>query len=101
MAACGGRTQPGNTPLPQCAGLTAVIVTNGWNQAVDISAGDPDNAGFTLLGSVMAGERAEYTLPAGTKRVTMARIRTIDPDPRSQNMMQSMYSQVRFRYVCR
>lgn len=97
-AGCGSRNPPStDASASRCAGQQAVIVTNDWNEAVDIYARIGDNARANLLGTVQPGERAEFGLRQGTRNVTAAPSRPIQPSFTPP----AMRSLVRFRYVCR
>jgi hypothetical protein len=96
--ACGNPNNPAQTgaKLLTCPGQQVAIVTNDWNEAVEIFA-STDSAQPTLLGRLNPTERVEFVLPAGTIAVKPVPARAIAPsyDPPAMKQL------VRFRYLCR
>ena len=99
LAACGGGRNPPSTDasIASCSGQRMVIVTNDWNEAVEVYATVAEDARRSLLGIVTPGQRAEFGLPEGTKNVSSLPARSIQPS----YMPPAMRQLVRFRYSCR
>ncbi len=97
LAGCGGRGDPESEPGPvACAGQQVVIVTNDWNGAVDVLA-HTASATPTELGTVPAGDRAEFLLPGGVGSVSAKPSGLGDPSRNPTTLRQ----RVRYRFVCR
>ena len=95
-AACGGGNDPTTVPATaSCRGQQVAIVTNDWNETVEVFARVGDNAMANSLGRVSPGERVEFTLSQGARRVYAAQLAGRSYTPPAMRQL------VRFRYVCR
>jgi hypothetical protein len=90
LAACAGRPVRENSILSNCRGQRSVVVSNDWNQGVDIYA-----SGDRIVGTVRPGGREELILPDNAAYV-YARA-----TPRAGNWQTPNGRVVRFRYLCR
>jgi len=100
VAACGGKTPPDTSAMPaqaNCTGQRVAIVTNDWNESVEIYAVEPDANRPTLLGHLAPTERVEWALPPGVQTVKPVTARAIQPSYEPPAMKQL----VRIRYICR
>jgi hypothetical protein len=95
--ACGGRGGDGSVRPQDCTGQQVLIVTNDWNEAVEVYASMQGQAMAQTLGTVLAGSRAEFTLQPGTRSAAVRPARAIQPSYTPQGMRQL----VRLRTVCR
>jgi hypothetical protein len=98
LAACGGGSgTPNVSAAPNsCSGQQVVTVTNDWTGGVDIfgrvGGGEP-----RPLGTVPAGSRAEFPVPAGTTEVYPLQEGRDVANATSRNLRQF----VNIRYQCR
>jgi hypothetical protein len=90
LAACAGRAVRENSISSSCRGQRIVVVSNDWNQTVDIYA-----SGNRIIGSVRPGGREELFMP---DNATYAYARAT---PRAGNWQTPNDRVVRFRYLCR
>src|SRR5437867_1520408 len=68
-AACASAPAVERLPETSCLGDQYAIVTNRWNMAVDVRADVKDQAAPMTLGTANPGQRVEFILPLGTRRV--------------------------------
>lgn len=96
LSACGGRNDPATVPATaNCRGQQMAIVTNDWNEPVEVYARQGDDARANSLGRVSPGERIEFTLPNGVRQVYPAQVVSRSYTPPEMRQL------VRIRYVCR
>jgi|ERR1043166_5728961 hypothetical protein len=69
VAACASAPTVEQALATGCLGDRYAIVTNRWNQDVDIRADIQDQAAPMTLGTVRPTQRQEFILPVGTRRV--------------------------------
>jgi hypothetical protein len=84
-------------PVASCASGQFVIVTNDWNEPVEVFATMPSSSTPTSLGIVQAGSREELPLPEGSPGAFVRTTRTIEPSAEPRLMRQLVF----IRYRCR
>lgn len=104
LAACGGRSTPaGTAPSPDpgalraCDGGQNVQVSNDWTGAVDIVAQVGDEGRPRGLGTVQAGQRADFGVPEGARDVYALQAGRDEPNALTMGMRRY----VRMRFTCR
>jgi hypothetical protein len=80
-----------------CTGQQLVIVTNDWNEPVEVFARLADSPTPRSLSIVQPGSREELPMPAGSTGAFVLTTRTIQPSTTPIQMRQL----VRLRYQCR
>ena len=95
-AACAKNPTPEGVSA-NCAGQQLVIVTNDWNEPVEVFARLADSPTPRSLSTVQPGSREELQMPAGSTEAFVLTTRTIQPSTTPIQMRQ----QVHLRYQCR
>ena len=95
-AACAKNPTPEGVST-SCAGQQLVIVTNDWNEPVEVFARLSDSPTPRSLSIVQPGSREELPMPAGSTEAFVLTARTIQPSTTPIQMRQ----QVHLRYQCR
>jgi hypothetical protein len=95
-AACAKNPTPEGVSA-SCTGRQLVIVTNDWNEPVEVFARLSDSPTPRSLSIVQPGSREELPMPAGSTEAFVLTTRTIQPSTTPIGMRQ----QVHLRYQCR
>jgi hypothetical protein len=96
LAACAKNPTP-EGPTTSCSGEQLAIVTNDWNEPVDVLARLADGGTPRTLGTVQPGSREELTLPAGSPGVFLQTTRVVQPSTEPIQMRRLVH----IRYRCR